>query len=98
MNAARMLLSLRSGPASQHALGGRGKAVAGGLMAYGPSYAEIFHQTAFYADKLLKGVKPQELPFEQASKFELVINMKTARALGLEFPQSILLRADEMFE
>jgi len=78
--------------------GGRGTAVAGGLMAYGPSYAEIFHQTAFYLDKLLKGVKPQELPFEQASKFELVINMKTARALGLEFPQSILLRADEIIE
>jgi putative ABC transport system substrate-binding protein len=78
--------------------GGRGTVVAGGLMAYGPSYAEIFHQTAFYADKLLKGAKPQELPFEQASKFELVINMKTARALGLEFPQSILLRADEMIE
>jgi putative ABC transport system substrate-binding protein len=77
---------------------GRQMAVAGALMAYGPSYAEIFHQTAFYADKLLKGVKPQDLPFEQASKFELVINMKTARTLGLEFPQSILVRADEVLE
>jgi ABC-type uncharacterized transport system substrate-binding protein len=76
----------------------REAAVAGGLIAYGPSYAEIWHQTAFYADKLLKGVKPQDLPFEQASKFDLVINMKTARALGIELPQSILVRADEVIQ
>jgi putative tryptophan/tyrosine transport system substrate-binding protein len=78
--------------------GSREKVVAGGLMAYGPSYAEIFHQTAFYADKLLKGVKPQDIPFEQVSKFELVVNLKTAQTLGLEFPQSILVRADEVLE
>ena len=78
--------------------GARETVVAGGMMAYGPSYAEIFHQTAFYADKLLRGIKPQDLPFQQASKFELVINLQTARALGLALPQSILLRADEVIE
>lgn len=72
--------------------------VAGGLMAYGPSYAEMFHRAAFYVDKLLKGTKPADLPFEQASTFELVINKKTARTLGVTIPASVLLRANEVIE
>jgi putative ABC transport system substrate-binding protein len=70
--------------------------MAGGLLAYGPDYAEMFRSAAVYADKLLKGVKATDLPFEQASKFELVINLKTAKALGITIPESILLRADEV--
>jgi putative ABC transport system substrate-binding protein len=76
----------------------REMAVAGGLFAYGPNYIQQFHRAAFYADKLLKGAKPADLPFDQETKFELVVNMKTARMLGLKLPQSILLRADEVLE
>jgi len=71
-------------------------AAAGGLMSYGPSYPDMWRRAAFYIDRLLKGVKPAELPFEQPSKFQFVINMKTARGLGLTVPQSLLLQADEV--
>jgi putative ABC transport system substrate-binding protein len=67
---------------------------AGGLMSYGPSYIEMSRNARFYAEKLLKGANPADLPFEQASKFELVVSLKTAKALGSTVPQSILLRAD----
>ena len=69
---------------------------AGGLMAYGPDRSALFRRAAAYVDKILKGAKPSELPVEQPTKFELVINLKTAKAIGLAIPRSVLLRVDEI--
>lgn len=71
---------------------------AGGLIAYGPNLAAMFRRSAAYVDKLLKGEKAANLPVEQPTRFELVINLRAAKQLGITIPQSLLIRADEVIE
>jgi putative ABC transport system substrate-binding protein len=78
--------------------GAREFADAGGLLSYGPSFTDMFRLAATYVDKIFKGVKPAELPVEQPMKFEMVVNVKTAKTLGIKIPNSILVRADKVIE
>jgi ABC transporter substrate binding protein len=78
--------------------GGREFVEAGGLMFYGPNFPDIYRRAATYVDEIFKGAKPAELPVEQPTKFELVISGRAAKALGLEVPPSLLVRADEVIE
>jgi putative tryptophan/tyrosine transport system substrate-binding protein len=78
--------------------GARQYVEAGGLMSYGTNYTAQFRRAADYVDKILRGIKPSDIPVEQPTKFDLVINLTSAKALGLKIPESFLLRADEIIE
>ena len=78
--------------------GNRESIAAGGLISYGPNFPELFRRAADYIDKILRGAKPADIPVEQPAKFDLVVNLKTAKALGLTMPPPLLARADEVIE
>jgi len=92
----RALLKLASKDRLPTIYGHRSLVAEGGLMSYGPNYEDLYRRSVGYVDKILKGARPGDLPIEQPTKFELVVNLKTAKALGITIPESILLRADEV--
>ena len=73
-------------------------AEAGGMVAYGPSYAELYRRAATYVDKILKGTPPADLPVEQPTKFEFIVNLKTAKQIGVTIPPNLLVRADRVIK
>ena len=77
---------------------GRESVADGGLISYGPSFPDLQRRGAAFVDKILRGARPADLPVEQPTRFELVVNLKTAKALGLTIPQSILVRADDVIQ
>jgi putative ABC transport system substrate-binding protein len=94
----RKLLRLRSGIVLPTFYAFREHVEAGGFLAYGTNIADMFRMAAVYVDRIHNGAKPADLPVEQPSKYELVINLKTAKGLGLTIPQSLLQRADQVIE
>jgi putative tryptophan/tyrosine transport system substrate-binding protein len=78
--------------------GSREHVEAGGLMSYGPNFRDLFRRSADYVDKILRGARPGELPVEQPTRIDLVVNLTTAKVLGLEIPTALLARADEVIE
>jgi putative tryptophan/tyrosine transport system substrate-binding protein len=78
--------------------GEKGYVESGGLMSYGPNFPDLYRRAGDYADKILRGAKPADLPVEQPTKFELVLNLTTAKRLGITLPEAFLLRADELIE
>jgi putative ABC transport system substrate-binding protein len=78
--------------------GSRDYVEAGGLMSYGPNYPDLYRRAADYVDKILRGARPGEIPIEQPTKFDLIVNLSTAKALGLTLPAAVLTRANEIFE
>jgi len=78
--------------------GTRENPAAGGLMSFGPDLADLYRRAADFVDKILRGAKPADIPIEQPTKFEIVVNLKTAKAMGLDIPESFLARADEVIE
>jgi len=71
---------------------------AGGLIAYGPHYPDLYRRAAIYVEKILRGASPSSLPVEQPTKFELILNLKAARAIGVQVPMTLMVRADEVIE
>ena len=99
MNTNRMRISILALVARLPTLSGiRDYVEAGGLMSYGPNFPDVFRRAGDYVDKILRGTKPADLPIQQPTKFDLVVNQSTAKALDLKLPESFLLRADEVIE
>ena len=92
------ILTLALGPRLPTIFSTRDFVRAGGFMSCGPNYSDLFRRSADYVDKILRGAKPGDIPVEQPTRFELVLNLTTAKALGLTIPQQFVLRADELIE